>query len=282
MKIAYVTDSGTGKSINDFAKDGIISIPLQITDGTNTYQDMEMMDKKECIIALQNKKNLMTSQPSPGLIEECFTSLKENGTDLVIAVPICNGLSGTSSTMSAIAASLDLPILCFDTYTTAVVQDYLIHRIKEMYDNGATDMEIGLMSEQLIDSAETIVIPDDLMSLARGGRLTPSAARLAKLLRIVPILHVNKETGGRIDTLNKVMTKRKAYNEVIEHMKKKPIDETWTIRVAHTNALDYATDMYKKCVEAFPTADIEIIELCNVVSAQAGLGCLALQYFKRV
>ena len=41
MKIAYVTDSGTGKSITELAKDGIISIPLQITDGKTTYQDME-------------------------------------------------------------------------------------------------------------------------------------------------------------------------------------------------------------------------------------------------
>ena len=32
MKIAYVTDSGTGKSIAEMAKDGIISVPLQISD----------------------------------------------------------------------------------------------------------------------------------------------------------------------------------------------------------------------------------------------------------
>ena len=30
MKIAYVTDSGTGKSITELAKDGIISIPVAL------------------------------------------------------------------------------------------------------------------------------------------------------------------------------------------------------------------------------------------------------------
>lgn len=55
MKIAYITDSGTGKSISELAKDGIISIPLQITDGKTTYQDMENFDKNDCIKALGEK-----------------------------------------------------------------------------------------------------------------------------------------------------------------------------------------------------------------------------------
>ena len=47
MKIAYVTDSGTGKSIAEMAKDGIISVPLQISDEKNTYQDLENLSKSD-------------------------------------------------------------------------------------------------------------------------------------------------------------------------------------------------------------------------------------------
>ena len=97
MKIAYVTDSGTGYSIEELARDGIISIPLQIFDGETTYQDMENLNRNQCIELLKQEKVLKTSQPSPGLVEEAFTSLKNQGTDLIIAVPICNGLSGSAS-----------------------------------------------------------------------------------------------------------------------------------------------------------------------------------------
>ena len=31
MKVAFVTDSGTGKSIHEYAEQGIISLPLQIS-----------------------------------------------------------------------------------------------------------------------------------------------------------------------------------------------------------------------------------------------------------
>lgn len=282
MKTAYITDSGTGRSISDLAQDGIISLPLQITDGTHTWQDMETLSKAECISLLEDKKVLMTSQPSPGLIDELFDSLKKNGTDLCIAVPICNGLSGTASTLTAMAAEYDMPLICVDTYSTAVVQDYLVHEIKKEYEEGKNDLEIRLNYEKVIDSCETIVIPVDLMSLARGGRLTPAAARMAKLLRIVPILHLNKSTGGRIDTLDKVLTLRKAMQRVISYMQQSPIDSHWSINIAHTNAIENAELLYHQITEAFPDAQTRIIELCNPVSAQAGLGCLAVQYFRQV
>ncbi|MDY3233188.1 MAG: DegV family protein, partial [Erysipelotrichaceae bacterium] len=67
-----------------------------------------------------------------------------------------------------------------------------------------------------------------------------------------------------------------------EHMKEKPIDETWSITIAHTNAIADAELFYHQISEAFPTADIQITQVCNVVSAQAGLGCVCLQYFQKV
>lgn len=282
MKIAYITDSGTGKSIEDFAKDGIISIPLQITDGKSTYQDMENFSKADCIKALDEKKNLMTSQPAYGIIEECFTSLKQQGFDLIVAVPICNGLSGTASTMKSIANNLDIRIICIDSYTTAVVQEYLVRRIKEAYEAGKNDMEIMLMVDEIVSSCETIVIPRDLGALARGGRLTPLAAKLLQLLRIVPILHLNRETAGRIDVYDKTMTLRKAITVVMNHLKDMGVDETYHIAVAHTNDIVNAEMIYHKVQDEFPNTEAEVIQLCNVVSAQAGMGCLALQIFKKV
>ena len=79
MKIAYVTDSGTGKSIAEMAKDGIISVPLQISDEKNTYQDLENLSKSDLIHLLEEEHVFKTSQPSPGIIQECFESLKKQG-----------------------------------------------------------------------------------------------------------------------------------------------------------------------------------------------------------
>lgn len=280
MKIAYVTDSGTGRSIADLAEDGIISIPLQISDETKTYQDMETMSKNDCIAGLMEGHAYTTSQPSPGLIEECFTSLKKQGVQLIIAVPICNGLSGTISTMTAIANDLDMHIICIDTYVTAVVQDYLIHRIKQLYEEGKSDLEIKLIVDQIIDSCDTLIVPKTLKQFVRGGRLTPRAARLAGLLRIIPVLRINKSTAGRIDQLEKVRTFKRALNRVVDIIGESNPDAKTSITIAHVHNIEDAENLYHQMQERFPNAKIQVIELCNVVACHSGLGCIAIQCFK--
>lgn len=280
MKIAYVTDSGTGRSISELAADGIISVPLQITDGNDTYQDLETIDRNTCIELVDQGHVLKTSQPSAGLIEECFESLKEQGTDLIIAVPICNGLSGTISTMTAIAQSLDMKIICIDTYVTSELQNYLIHRIRQLYEEGKSDMEVKLITDEIITSCNTLIVPRNLDALVRGGRLTPLAAGFAKLLRIVPILRINKSTGGRIDSLANVRTYRKAAGRILDIIEEDHPDESYQIYIAHSGCIDMAMDLYHKMEDRFPNLNIEVVELCNPVAVHTGRDCICVQYFK--
>ncbi|MDY3931810.1 MAG: DegV family protein [Erysipelotrichaceae bacterium] len=282
MKIAYVTDSGTGRTISELAADGIISIPLQIMDGTTTYQDMETLDRNACLDLVEHGHVLKTSQPNPGLIEECFEDLKDQGTDLIVAVPICNGLSGTISTMTAIARDLDLRIICIDTYVTSEVQYYLIKRIKAMYEEGKSDLEIKLAVDAVIDSCNTLIMPRSLDALVRGGRLTPMAAGFAKLLKIVPILKINKSTSGRIDSVANVRTYRKAVARVIDDIHNDHPGEGWKMFIAHAGAVDAAMDLYHRFEEEFPGVDIQVTELVNPVAAHTGADCICIQYFKTV
>lgn len=283
MKIAYVTDSGTGKSIAEMAKDGIISVPLQISDEKNTYQDLENLSKSDLIHLLEEEHVFKTSQPSPGIIQECFESLKKQGVDLIIAVPICNGLSGTISTMTTIAKSLDLNIITVDCYVTAIVQEYLIKRIKKAHEENVNDLEIQLITNEVIDSCNTLIIPENLDQLIRGGRMTPLAAKLGKLLKIAPVLQINKATSGRIDTLQKVRTFRKALEKAMDQMEIDHVNQgdDWHVAIAHVNNISEAQSLYRKMSDRFPKAEIEVIELCSPVAAHTGLGAICIQYFRK-
>ena len=283
MKIAYVTDSGTGKSIAEMAKDGIISVPLQIFDETHSYQDMENLSKSDLIQLLSEGHAFKTSQPSYGVIQEAFESLKAQGVDLIVAVPICNGLSGTISTMTTIAQSLEINILTVDTYCTAVVQEYLIRRIKQAHEENTSDLEIQLITNEVIDSCNTLIIPENLDQLIRGGRMTPLAAKLGKLLKIAPVLQINKSTSGRIDTLQKVRTFRRALDKALEQMDNDGVgkEDDWYVAIAHVNNVSVAQDLYHKMSEKYPNTQIEVIELCSPVAAHTVLGAICLQYFRK-
>ena len=283
MKIAYVTDSGTGKSISENAANGIVSLPLQISDEKITYQDLETLSVEKMISLLIEGHAFTTSQPSYGLIEECFESLKKQGVELIIAVPICNGLSGTISTMTSVAASLDMKIICIDCYVTAVVEEYLIRTVRKCKEKQMSDLSIHVLTDKIIDSTNTLIIPENLDQLIRGGRLTPLAAKLGKLLKIAPVLQINKKTSGRIDTLQKVRTFRKALIKAMDQMEADHVGEEkdWKVAIAHVDNEKTANELKKEMCERFPAADIEVIPLCSPVAAHTGLGSICIQYFRK-
>lgn len=283
MKIAYVTDSGTGKSISENAANGIVSLPLQISDEKITYQDLETLSVEKMISLLREGHAFTTSQPSYGLIEECFESLKKQGVELIIAVPICNGLSGTISTMTSVAASLDMKIICIDCYVTAVVEEYLIRTVRKCKEKQMSDLSIHVLTDKIIDSTNTLIIPENLDQLIRGGRLTPLAAKLGKLLKIAPVLQINKKTSGRIDTLQKVRTFRKALIKAMDQMEADHVGEEkdWKVAIAHVDNENTANELKKEMCERFPAAEIEVIPLCSPVAAHTGLGSICIQYFRK-
>lgn len=280
MKIAYVTDSGTGRSIEYFASKGVHSLPLQIACEDKTYQDTIDIDYKTTIRLMREKKVLKTSLPSLGKIDDLFNEFKKDNVDLVIAVPICKGLSGTINALEITARQYDIDIICIDTYVTAVVEEYLILRIKECIENNVSKEEIKKLVDDIIDSANTLIAPFDLSTLKRGGRLKPAAALLANLLKIVPVLKINKETEGKIDVLDKVRTHKKALLTLLNQMKNDHVDETYLVTIAHVDALDRAKELEVMMNETFENLRIQIIELCNPVSAQTGPDCVCIQYFK--
>ena len=87
MKIAYVTDSGTGFSIDEMAKEQIFSLPLQISVNGKNYFDLEQISVGDVINYLKEDAAMATSQPAIGLIENLFDKLKSEGFDKVIGQP---------------------------------------------------------------------------------------------------------------------------------------------------------------------------------------------------
>lgn len=282
MKTAFVTDSGTGKSIAEMKREGIFSVPLQVSYDATNYQDLEDLSIDQIYDLMKEGKMLSTSLPSLGLIEELFEQLKKDGYEQIFAVPICSGLSGTINAMEMCANTVGIAFDYIDCHVTAIVQDYMIRLAKRLFEEGKSLTEIKPILESVIASTNTLLLPDDLQHLKRGGRLTPLAATLGGLLKIKPILKINKDTLGKIDVEGKVRTMHKAMDMVIEIMKKEHVDENYFITVAHADAEDEAIYYMNKIREAFPTAKHQIIKLVSVVGVHTGRGCQAVQYFKLV
>lgn len=281
MKIAFVCDSGTGKTCEQLKKDGIYSVPLQISYDDVNAQDLEDLTIDQVYQLMKEEKMLSTSLPAIGKIEELFRQLKQEGYDGVFAVPICNGLSGTTNALRLSAIDMGLSFDYVDCHVTAVVEEYLIKKAKELYECDMSMDDIKKQLNEIIETTNTLLLPDDLQHLKRGGRLTPLAAALGGLLKIKPILQINKKTQGKIDVVDKVRTMSKAMDKVINIMKEEGVDASYHITIAHADDIDGAHVYEEKVKEAFPDSELEIIKLVSVVGVHTGRGCQAIQYFKK-
>ncbi len=279
MKLAFVTDSGTGFSQAFWKERGIYSLPLQITVGDHTYDEFEEISYDQVIDNLHKQTLMKTSLPSLGKIEDLFEQLKKDGYEGVFAVPICKGLSGTLDAMESAARQVGLTFYGFDTYSTAVLQSHCILTAKKMYEEGKSIEEIFEELEKIAGSCDTILLVDDLQHMRRGGRLTATAAALGGLLKIKPILHVNKDTDGRVDVVEKVRTMSRAQDRVIDRVKALGANNHYDFTVAHVDSAAAAEAYAQKIKAAFPGATIRIIDLVSAVGIHTGLNCLAVQVF---
>lgn len=282
MKVAFVCDSGTGRNVAQLKELGIYSCPLQISDESTNYLELEDKSIEEIYDKVAKQEPLKTSLPPLGMIHDTIEQIKKEGYDTVFCVPICSGLSGTGNAFRLACEEAGLQFIFVDTHVTAEVEYYCVTQAKKMYEEGKSIDEILKELDKVIASASTILMPMDLDHLVRGGRLTPMAAKLAGLLKIRPILRIDQTTNGRIDVFDKVRTLNKAMDRVISFMKEQGVGDFYNVYVAYVKEKSNCEVMLNKIKEAFPTASSQLIPLISTVGCHTGIGCIAIQYYKRI
>ncbi|MGO4937877.1 DegV family protein [Fundicoccus sp. Sow4_H7] len=282
-KIAFVTDSGTGLTVAQNRDLGFFSVPLQISFDDKSYKEYEEVSYPEVYQQLHQQRIVKTSLPTLSDIETLFQGIKDEGYTEIFAIPICSGLSGTASAMHTTAQNLNIPFTFFDTGTTAVIQRYLLKLAKTLSNKGLELDQIVKRLDAALEDANTILIPDDLMHLSRGGRLSRTNAIVGNLVQMKPILEINRETGGTNKVVKTVRTFKKSLQYVIDEkmtaLNKRQFN--WHVVVAHVDALDVGKSVREKIQQAFPHATTELIDLVPTVSAHTGLGCIAFQIFRK-
>lgn len=283
MKIAVITDSGTGWSEQQAKEKGIFYLPLQVKCNEEEFLDGIDITIEELYDRLRAGEMPTTSMPPVGRVEALFEELKETGYEHVIAVMLSAGISSTADMIHAAANRVEMPITIIDPYTTVNTQGYLAECALALADQGLELKEIERRLKESVESANTLLVPDDLQHLKRGGRLTPLAATLGSMLKIKPILQLNVSTQGKVDVLDKVRTMSKALLRMVEVAKTDGFEPTsYKLRLLDSEGGDYVDVLRQMLEEAFPGCEIEHSRVCPVIAAHTGLGVVAIQYQKKV
>lgn len=281
MKIAVVTDSGSTIYHEGLEIKGLFKLPLQITDGFTNWLEGETITIDETYQMISDKKILKSSMPPIGRIETLFETLKQDY-DHIFAVPISSGLSGTMAAMESAAYMVQIGFTAFECYSTALNQLHLAMSARTLFDQGKSISEVINALQKAVDDSVTFVIADDLRHLARNGRTTPLAATIGGFLKIKPVMIVDQKSKGRIDIFEKTRTMHKAWESIIELFIDRKVDEHHIIGLYHVWANDAALEFKAMLEKAFPKTEITFGNLISCVGVNTGLGCIAIQYIRKV
>lgn len=281
MKVAILTDSGCALTPTEGLKKGIFVLPLQVIDNEETYRDGVEITTMELYERLSKQHVLKTSLPILQDICDTIEKMNKEGYDEILAIPLSSGLSSTYNSMRMVAQDVGIAFTHLESYTTCDLQLHDALLVKQYIEEGLSIKEAKEKILPKIMSSGTLILPNDIQHLKRGGRLTPLAAAAASLLKIKPILKIDPSTDGKIDVFDKVRTEKKAQQVAVDYVSEKLKDKVGYVYVIHSDNEEKAKEIRKELVTKNPQLEIKMNTICAVIAAHTGLDCIAIQYIEK-
>lgn len=277
MKI--IADTATLLSPEEGKRLGIHIIPVSVAIGDQSYKDYIEITSEDFLDLLAKGGIPTTSQPSIGDVLEVLEDLK--GED-VILLTVADGLSGAYQNAMGARNCSENPesIHVINSKTLAGPLRYLAKKAVTLSNMGLdTETVLDCLYES-VNHSISFVIPEDFDFLKHSGRLTPAAAKIGNILRLLPVL-TQTEDRTRIMPIAIKRSWKSATNAIIEKLKTMNIDENYLISVCHAGTYEKAETVLAQIKESFPTIEMEILELSPALITHGGPGCIVVQAIKK-
>ncbi|MCD4826785.1 MAG: DegV family protein [Acholeplasmataceae bacterium] len=245
------------------------------------YEDYIDIQASEFYKMIEENPNIdvSTSQTSTGKIASVYEELKEEGYTDVIVVVISSKLSGTfQGAILAKQLVKDLNVYVLDSRTVSYGEAYLIMEAIRLIKEGKKTIEIIDYLEKIRDHIYIYVLVDTLKFLVKNGRLSATSGFLGTLLKIKPLLHIQKD--GSLVPLEKIRTTNKAQSRLIEILEENIREKNVIIFISYTNNKDKAQEIKDILLQKRKDISIELVPLTPVVGAHAGPGTLGVGYIE--
>ena len=276
MKI--ITDTASLFSPAEGRVAGITVVPACVINGEQVHRDYEDISAEKFLEMLADGAVPTSSQPAIGDLLDVFEETKEE----TLALFIGDGLSGGYQNAVGAKNSIDdnSHIRIIDTKTLAGAERYLVQKAIHLRNEG---MDINSIEQEILRSVETsasFVIPADFDFLKRSGRLTPIAAKIGAMIKIVPVL-TQTEDMKKITPFAIKRSWKKATEAILEHLEKLGVNEEFIIYICHGGDLKMAEAVLTQTKEYFPNVETEFMSLSPSMITHGGPGCVLIQTIRK-
>lgn len=281
MKVAILTDTNSGIHTPD-EDAGLFIIPMPVIVGENTYYEGENLNEEELCRFLEQGEKVTTSQPPIGLLMDKLDGILGKGYDEVVYIPMSSSLSSSCNSAKMVAREYDGKVHVVDNRRISVTQKDSVMDALRLAKKKMAGKKILRRLEEDGPNSTIYLSVSSLDQLKNGGRITSSAAAIATVLKIKPVLTFR---GEKIDSYGKVRgSMYRAQLKMIDALHK-DVDRRFSnvkpehirIGVAGFGIGEEERDRWLDlAINGFPRAQVRYDPLPASIGAHTGIGAYGI------
>ncbi|MCK5213262.1 MAG: DegV family EDD domain-containing protein, partial [Dehalococcoidia bacterium] len=241
--IALVTDSVCDLPMEFLTQEQIHVVPVRIVFGEETVRDRVDITPTQFYQRLESAEEFpKTSQPTPIDFLTLYQNLAATH-ESILSIHLSADVSGTwqSAVVAARQVSSDtgVPIAVIDSRSASGAEGLVVWAASKAKDAGLSAARCATIANEAAQNTDIFVYVPSVKYFVRGGRLSPLQGRIAKLLRLLPILTVED---GNLAPAAKVIGQRAARRRVLQNASRVAQGHQCPMFVvSHSAALELAT-----------------------------------------
>lgn len=216
MRTAIVTDTNSGLSVEEGKQLGIYVLPMPVIIENKSYLEGIDITHEQLYDAMREKKNISSSQPSPGNVTELWDLVFQDGYEEIVYIPMSSGLSGSCQNASQYALDYNGKVQVVDNHRISLTLRESVLDAKALSNQGLCAADIKKALEKNAFNASIYITVNSLEYLKKSGRVTPAAAAIANVINLKPILTIQ---GERLDSFAKTRGMKQAEKKMLEALK---------------------------------------------------------------
>jgi len=276
-----VTDSGTDLwlSKEEAQALNIYTVPLVVTLNEKSYREGIDIQPESFYKLLENTDSLpITSQPSAGDFAELYRKLAATDPD-ILSIHMSSGLSGTfNSAKTGAGLVSEANVTHIDTKTLSAAAGWQVEMAAKAIKAGWSRDKVINLVKKVGTASESLYTLKELKYLIHGGRISHMKGLIANVLKLKPMIGVEKMKGTYAQR-GQVRTFKRAVQGLVKLMREQHASGTpLRVQVLHAYNPDGAAMLRDEISKVFKCAWLPSAPMSLVLGAHTGASMVGVAF----
>ncbi len=269
MKVAFAADSTIGLDPERARALGFEVIPAKVIVDGVVHRDYLDITPQAVVAAFRAQKSLSTSQPNPEEFARFYEHLLSRH-DRVVSAHASSKLSGIYASARQASAAFSGRVKVIDTLSLNAGLRLVLEEARRRLEAGLAWEDLEAALSAYAKRIRGLVLPATLEALLRSGRISGLAGFVGQLLRILPVLAVEK---GEVFPIDRVRGFKQGLRRIAELLRRQ---KSASVVLAHAENPEATAELAAMLGPLGIVVDPTIHDAGAAVTAQAGPGAIGV------